>query len=122
MHQEDIKFYYGNFLFLVVPELDDGDGKVEVTESVPLTAEALETLFWQQFQTTATQTSGCQTPENVQIVRKYDNALIEAWCHPGHTISGTVSQVGKRFSYKDEREWKRRRFLIVYRKLILPDK
>ena len=66
MHQ-DIKFYYGNFLFLVVPELDDGDGKVEVTESVPLTAEALETLFWQQFQTTATQTSGCQTPENVQI-------------------------------------------------------
>ena len=69
--------------------------------------------------------TGCppfQAPENVQIVRKYESALIEAWCHPGHTISGTVSQVGKRFSYKDEREWKRRLFLIVYRKLILPDK
>ena len=46
----------------VVP--DDSAGPVDVTESVPLTAEALEKLFWQQFQTTATQTSRSQTPEN----------------------------------------------------------
>ena len=51
------------FVFLsVVP--DDSAGPVDVTESVPLTAEALEKLFWQQFQTTATQTSRSQTPEN----------------------------------------------------------
>ena len=43
---------------------DDSAGPVDVTESVPLTAEALEKLFWQQFQTTATQTSRSQTPEN----------------------------------------------------------
>ena len=53
----------------MVPETEvDGEGRrVEVTESVPLTTEALETLFWQQFQTTATQTSRSQTPENAHL-------------------------------------------------------
>ena len=46
---------------------DDSAGPVDVTESVPLTAEALEKLFWQQFQTTATQTSRSQTPENTHL-------------------------------------------------------
>ena len=57
-----------NFVFVflsVVP--DDSAGPVDVTESVPLTAEALEKLFWQQFQTTATQTSRSQTPENTHL-------------------------------------------------------
>ena len=51
----------------VVPDTDEVDGKSEVTESIPLTAEALEKLFWQQFQTTATQTSRSQTPENTHL-------------------------------------------------------
>ena len=41
--------------------------------------------------------SGCpaiSSSESIKITRKYNNAVIEARCHPGHVINGTVSQVG----------------------------
>ena len=41
--------------------------------------------------------SGCpdvSSSQSLKIARKFNNALIEARCHPGHVINGTVSQVG----------------------------